>query len=289
MRLPLSTPLTATAFCMALTVFSAPAVAATDPLALPAPSPLARVMQTVGVAEATVEYSSPAARGRAIFGGLLPYGELWRAGANAATKLTLTHDAKVAGKDVPAGTYAVFIIPAKDQWTFILNTNSEQGGTGQYDEKLDQLRVRVKPEKAPKRERMTFIFSDTTDDSTRLDLVWAETRLSVPISFDTAKSSQANIDAFATMASRKLANAARHAADNAKDLDAALRYIDMSLGIEQTWFNTWIKADFLSRQGKFAEAYPLAEKAFEMGEKAGPGFFWRDQVKKALEDWKSKK
>lgn len=289
MRLPIHSTLTATAFCLALTAFSAPALAADDPMALPAPSPLARVMQTVGVAEATVEYSSPAVRARAIFGGLVPYGELWRTGANAATKLTLTHDAKVAGKDVPAGTYAVFIIPAKDQWTFILNKNAEQGGTSGYDEKLDQLRVRIKPEKAPKTERMTFLFSDTTDDSTRLDLVWADTRLSVPITFETAKSAQGNIDAFTTMASRKLANAARHSADNAKDLDAALRYIDMSLGLQTTWFNTWIKADLLSRKGQYAEAYPLAEKAYEMGDKEGPGFFWRDLIKKALADWKGKK
>ncbi|MCB9729560.1 MAG: DUF2911 domain-containing protein [Deltaproteobacteria bacterium] len=277
------------ALCLALSAVTAPALAADDPLPLPALSPLARVMQTVGVSEATVEYSSPAMRGRAIFGGLLPYGELWRTGANSATKLTLSQDAKVAGKDVPAGTYAIFTIPQKDQWTFILNKNPDQGGTGQYDEKLDQLRVKVKPEKAPKRERLTFLFSDTTEDSTRLDLVWGETRVSVPITFDTAKLSQSNIDSFATMASRKLANAARHVADNGKDLDAALQYIDMSLGVQQTWFNTWIKADLLARKGKYAEAYPLAEKAYAMGDKDGPGFFWRDQVKKALEDWKSKK
>lgn len=289
MRLPIHSTLSGAALCLALTAFSAPALAADDPMALPAPSPLARVMQTIGVAEATVEYSSPGVKGRAIFGGLLPYGQLWRAGANSATKLTLTQDAKVAGKDVPAGTYAVFIIPAKDQWTFILNKNADQGGTNDYDEKLDQLRVRIKPDKAPKTERLTFVFSDTTDDSTRLDLLWAETRLSVPIVFETAKSAQSNIDAFTAMASRKLANAARHAADNGKDVDAALRYIDMSLGLQTTWYNTWIKADLLSRKGQYAEAYPLAEKAYELGDKDGAGFFYRDQVKKALADWKGKK
>lgn len=288
MRLPTHSALTGLALCLAFTAFTAPALAADDPMALPAPSPLARVMQTVGVAEATVEYSSPAVRGRTIFGGLLPLGELWRAGANAATKLTLSQDAKVAGKDVSAGTYAVFIIPAKDQWTFILNKNPNQGGTDNYDEKLDQLRVRIKPDKAPKTERLTFVFTDTTDDTTRLDMLWADTRLSVPIAFETAKTAQSNIDAFTALASRKFANAARHAADNGKDVDAALRYIDMSLGLQTTWYNTWIKADLLSRKGRYAEAYPLAEKAYELGDKEGKGFFYRDQVKKALADWKAK-
>ncbi|MGM0574801.1 MAG: DUF2911 domain-containing protein [Myxococcota bacterium] len=272
-----------------LTLAMAGPALAEEGLKLPELSPLARVMQTVGVAEVTVEYSSPGLRDREVFAddGLVPFGKLWRTGANAATKLTLSHDAKIGGKDVPAGTYAIFTIPGEDEWTFIVNENADQGGTRSYDEKLDQARLKVKPQEAPKRERLTFLFSDTTADSTRLDLVWEETRVSVPVEFPTAKYAKSNIGDYATGASRALVDAARYFADH-DDMDAALEYVDASIAVKRTWFNTWIKASFLADTGDYAAAYPLAQKAWEMGEKAEV-FFYRDQVKKALEEWKDKR
>ncbi|MCA9557516.1 MAG: DUF2911 domain-containing protein, partial [Myxococcales bacterium] len=273
------------AFLAATLALALPAAA--QDLKLPAPSPLAQVMQTVGTTSITVTYSSPGKKGRDIFGGLVPFDKLWRTGANAATTIEFTTDVKVGGKPVPAGKYAIFSIPKKDTWTVILNKNPNQGGTNSYDAKLDQARIDVKPESSPARERMTFLFRDTQDGGTTLDLDWAGTRVSLPITVDTDALSKKGIADYQSGSSRGLANAARYMADTAKDLDAALKLIDASLVVEQTWFNTWLKADFLARKGDYKAAYPLAEQAYAMGQKADY-FFWKDQVEKALKDWKGK-
>lgn len=268
----------------ALTCAAAPsAFAAEDPMPLPAPSPLARVFQAVGVSSVQVEYSSPGVKGRTIWGELVPWDKMWRTGANAATKLTLSHDATVAGKAVPAGTYSLHTIPGQKEWTFILNKDAD-AGERTYDKGKDVLRVKLKTETSPARERMTFLFSDTTDTETRLDLDWAGTRLSVPIAFDTAKLAKANVAAFLATASRKLAGAARHQHEKDGDLAAALATIDRSIAVEETWFNVWTKAELLSKKGDKAAAYAHAKKAWDLGQKA-EFFFWKDQVKAALDTW----
>ena len=106
--------------------------ASAQSLEMPALSPSAEVMQTVGVTEITVNYSSPGKRDRTVWGDLVSYGELWRTGANSATTFETSTDITVGGEAVPAGTYALFTIPGEETWTVILNKNADQGGTGQY-------------------------------------------------------------------------------------------------------------------------------------------------------------
>jgi hypothetical protein len=149
------------------------ATAHAQALEVPAPSPKARVEQRVGLTDFSLEYSSPAVKGRKIWGDLVPYDKLWRTGANAATKLTVSRDFTFGGKPVKAGAYALYTIPGKTSWTVILNTNANAGGTNGYDEKNDVARVTVKPTAAPMRERLTFIFSDASDDGVHLDLEWS--------------------------------------------------------------------------------------------------------------------
>jgi hypothetical protein len=252
---------------------------------IPAPSPRATVLQTVGINEVSVEYSSPGMKGRKIFGTLVPFGQLWRFGANAATKLTLTRDATIAGKAVPAGTYALFAIPNAKSWTLIINKNANQGGTNSYDEKLDLLRLEVKPVKAPKRERMTFLFSDTTDDGTRLDMEWDETRVSLPIAVDSKSQTLAGITAHMDSTWRGYANAARYY-DGIGDAAAAIAAVDASLAVKETWFALWVKAQIVAKTDVKA-AYPIAERAYELGNK-DTYFFWKEDVEKALADWKTK-
>ena len=112
---------------------------------LPAPSPTATFSQKVGLTEVSINYSRPSKKGRAVFGDLIPYGKLWRTGANNATKFTFSDDVKIDGKDLPAGTYALFTIPGDNEWTIIFNKNFNQGGTADYKESEDALRVTVKP------------------------------------------------------------------------------------------------------------------------------------------------
>jgi len=100
----------------------------------------------IGSATVTVNYGSPSVRGRSIFGDLVPFGNIWRTGANEATTITFSEDVAVEGEAIPAGTYALFTIPGEEAWTIIFNKEAEQWGAYDYDEAMDALRVEVKPE-----------------------------------------------------------------------------------------------------------------------------------------------
>ena len=268
-----------------VSLLSSPAMSQLD---LPRPSPLAKVSQVVGLTEVSLEYSSPAVKGRKIWGGLVPYDQIWRTGANQATKISFSKDVVFAGKPVPAGTYALFTIPSKGAWTVVLNKKADQGGTGRdYKADLDLLRVQVQTKSAPFRERMTFLFADFTDDQTSLSLEWERLRLSIPIQVHTAEQALANIAASLDGTWRTYAFAARYMLDTKKDTTTGLKYIDQSLALKEDWFNVWIKASLLADKGNYKDAYALAEKAYQLGQKA-EFFFLEADVKKALGDWKKK-
>src|SRR4029453_3969270 len=181
------------ALCTAVIAVGVPAGAQTAP-ELPAPSPPAKVEQQVGLTKFIVAYSSPGVKGRKIWGELVPYAELWRTGANPATTLEASRDFTFGGTKVPAGTYALYTIPGKTTWTVILNKNPNTAGTRGYDQKNDAARITATPAQSPARERMTFLFANTTDDATRLDLEWDTLRVSVPITVDTKVQAMSNID-----------------------------------------------------------------------------------------------
>jgi len=271
---------------LALLMASAPALA---DLPLPQPSPHAMVMQTVGITDISVDYSSPGVKSRHAFAAkdskdvVVPFGRTWRAGANAATKLTLSRDATIAGKLVPAGTYSLFAIPEAKQWTLIINKNKDASEQA-YKQDEDVLRVTVKPEKIAKRERLAYVFSNTTDTGTRLDLEWDETRVSLDIAVDTKSQADAAITKHVDDTWRPLAQAARYAAEQ-KDQARADQLVDASLAVKQTWYNTWIKAGFVASKGDKKTAHDMAQKAYDMG-KDDPGFFAKADVEKALADWK---
>jgi hypothetical protein len=257
-------------------------------LELPRPSPLAKVSQMVGLTEVAVEYSSPAVKGRTIFGGLLPWDQLWRTGANSATKITFSKDVTVAGTAVPAGSYAIFTIPGKQSWTVILNKNTNQGGTGQYKKELDQLRFQAKPEAIPNRERLAFVFNDFNESSASLALEWEKVRVVLPIGVHTDEQALANIKAMTDGSWRPYTSAARYLLEQKKDYDAGLKLVDQSIALHEDWLNVWTKAQLLAAKGNKKEAHALAEKSRSLGEKAGDGFFFADEVKKAIAEWKGK-
>lgn len=253
---------------------------------LPRPSPNATVSQRVGLTDVTVEYSSPGVKDRTIWGELVPFDELWRLGANAATKITFSRDVKVAGQAVPAGSYSLFAIPKKGaDWTLVISTQVGLGGTNGYDQAKDLARVQVKTSAIPKRERMIFTFADSTDDAASLDLEWDTLRVSIPIATDTAAHSAASVATALTDAARTQANAARWMLDQGKDMDRALELSGASVAVDPTWYGVWIHAQILAKKGKKKEALAAAQRAYDLGKKADY-FFWEDQVKKALEDWK---
>jgi len=278
-------------FTMALAgVAASQAPVLAQALEVPAPSVKARVEQRVGVTDFSVDYSSPAVRGRTIWGGLVPYDQLWRTGANASTKLTSSRDFSFGDTKVPAGTYALFTIPGASSWTVILNSNTTLNGTNGYDAKTDVARVTVKPQAAGPRERLTFLFSDTTDDASRLDLEWEKVRISVPIKTDTQAQVRAGIDQSLADAWRPHYTAGRYLLDSGGDLDTALQYLDKSIEIKGTWWNHWYRAQVLAKKGRSADAIAAAGKAQELG-KGDDIFeqFFKADVQKAVDGWKKGK
>lgn len=150
----------------------------------PAASPLGKVYQRVGVTDVEVAYSRPGVKGRSIFAaeGLVPYGKLWRTGANQATKISFSTDVMIGGKTVPAGTYAIFSIPGASEWTVIFNSNPDQGGTGNYEESKDVVRVTAASQELPfSVENFTIGFNNVQSTSAELIIYWDTALVSVPI------------------------------------------------------------------------------------------------------------
>jgi hypothetical protein len=255
-------------------------------LELPRPSPSAKTAVTVGLTDISVEYSSPAVKGRKIWGTLVPFDEVWRTGANSPSKVTFSRDVTIGDKVVPAGSYAIFTIPGKTAWTVIINKNWN-GSALAYKKEADVQRVQVKPVAVPLRERMTFLFSNYDDKSTSLDLEWEKLRVSLPIKAATDEQTAANIKALEENLWRPYTNAARYMLETKKDYDAGLALAEKSIAIKEEWLAVWTKAQLLAAKGKFKDAYPIAEKAQELGKKSEQ-FFFADEVKKALTEWKGK-
>ncbi len=259
--------------------------ASAQSLDLPIASPKAMVMAQVGTTELSVTYYSPGKKGRDIFGDLVPYGEMWRTGANGGTRLSSNTAFKLGDLDVEAGTYMVYTVPAEDEWTVVLNTDLN-GRPWRYDEETEVGRVTVKPMEAPERERLTFVFSDVTDTAASLDLEWAGTRVSMPIEVPTVDEVKESADGYAGGAARKLADAAVFLANNG-ETEQARGLAEKALALEENWYNAFQHAVVLKASGENKDAYKAAQKAQKLGKKA-ENFFWEDRVAAALKDWPKK-
>lgn len=267
-----------------LCLFAVPAFAQ---LKLPSLSPEAKVVQTVGLTTITIDYSSPAVKGRKIWGALVPLDKPWRAGANKATNITFSQPVVIGDKELAAGTYGFFAIPGAASWTLILNKEADLWGSNGYKPENDVVRVTVKPSAIPNRERLSYQVTNFTNDTANIDLEWEKVRATLPVKLKTTEQANANIKAAMDGAWQPMTNAARYALE-AKDYANALVYVDKSIALQETWLNLWVKAQALAATGKKAEALPLAQKAQELGNQKPEGFFYADDVKKALTEWKGK-
>ena len=272
-----------------LAVFALAPCSALAQLQLPRPSPAGKVSQTVGLTEISVEYSSPAVKGRKVWGALVPYAEVWRTGANQTTKITFSKDVTIGSTSVPAGSYAFFAIPTANEWTLILNKDFNQGGSANYKQELDVVRVQVQPKAILQRERLAYVVSDFTDDSASVDLEWEKVRVSLPVKLGTQAQSLANIKAMTEGAWGPYNTAARYMLESTRDFDAGLQLVDKSLAVKEHWYNLWTKAQLLAAKGKYKEAMTYAQKAKQLGEKSPQGFPMADDVNKALKAWKENK
>lgn len=140
-------------------------------------SPSASVSQTIGTTQVTITYGRPGVKGRNVFGGLQPYGEVWRSGADEATTITFSDDVVIEGEPLAAGTYGLFTVPGEKEWVVIFNNVPNQWGAFDYDSSKDALRVTVTPEEAPSMERLMYYFEDLTDDSATAVLHWSTVKI----------------------------------------------------------------------------------------------------------------
>lgn len=147
-------------------------------------SPACTVSQDLGISQIKLSFCRPAVKGRKIWGGLVPYGEAWRTGANAATVITFSHAAKVAGKAVPAGSYSFFALPGEKQWTLILNKKADQWGAFDYKAADDLIRWQVTPRTGPFLEWLDYRIDPTGPGSAEVELAWEHLRVAFPVSFD---------------------------------------------------------------------------------------------------------
>jgi len=235
---------------------------------LPLASPGASVTQAVGVADVTVVYHRPAVNGRTVWGALVPYDQVWRAGANENTLITFGRDVTVQGKPLAAGTYGLHAIPQEGEWTVIFSHDTTAWGSFSYDESRDALRIQVTPEAAPFHERMLFTFDDVTGDAATLTLRWAE--LAVPVRIETDLDGQVlasirdQLKGLAQFNWLGWNQAAGWALGQEVALDEALGWADRSIQNERRFENLSTKAQILAKLDRASEAEQVMDEAIEI-------------------------
>ncbi len=274
-----------------LVVLSGALALAQQAVRLPRPSQKASVMQTVGVTDVTITYSRPGVKGRTIWGDppagasgtatlddararpkdapIVPFGHVWRTGANEATTFAVTDDVLVNGQKLAAGTYSLHTIPGKDEWTIIFNSDAGQWGSFTYDEKKDVLRVKAKPQPAAdNQEWLNFGIPEVTPSTAKIVLRWE--KIVVPFTVEVP-----NVEAL--MRARADAAIAANPTDwriplqvggvyaGESKWDEAMKWVDQSIKVKETFQNLASKANMLYNAGRKEEAIAIAEKAVERG------------------------
>ncbi len=267
---------------------------AQQPMRLPQASPGAVVKQTIGLNDVTITYSRPGVKGRKIWGGLVPYGTVWRTGANSATTIQFTEDVLVEGQPVPAGTYSLHTIPGEKEWTLILNKDANQWGSYSYDPAKDALRVKVTPVAGGPEEWMQFRFEDPTVNSARAVLVWEN--LQVP--FTVKNQTDTNVRAVAmlreSVAKAKPGDwqtyyrAGNYLTQNRLYLDDAGAWLDKAIAISPTPQTHYAKARFLDAQGKTAEAIAELDRALAAATPTTPAALV-EEIRNVKKTWSEKK
>jgi len=243
----------------------------------------AKVSQIIGLSEVSISYHRPGVKGREIWGNVLKYDEVWRAGANEPTLFTFSDDVTIEGKKLGAGTYRFVVIPSKTgNWSLIFNSETKNWGTV-YEPNYDTLKIMVKPEEAPLEEWMSFSFTDLSPTSARVVLAWEKIRLSFKVGFNVLAKIQASVGTW-----QVLNGAARFALDNKMFLEEGLGWAERSIMTEKNERNLQTKAELLAQLGKVNDAIPIAEEAVRIAKAKDPKAN-TSGLEKMITDWKSKK
>ena len=240
----------------------------------PQPSPLGEVEQKIGLTDIEIEYSRPGKKDREIFGKLVPYGKIWRTGANASTKIEISDDIKINGKELKKGKYALYTIPGESEWTIIFHKNLSYWGVGDYKEEEDALRITAKSTKLGVTvETLTFAFSNFTTTGGKLMLMWDNTMVAMDIETNAMEQVEAQIKKVLVdgPGAGAYAAGADFYLEKGENLEQALTWINK--GIEKRPKAFWYihkKAQILAKMGKKKEAIAAANKSIEIA-KANEG------------------
>jgi hypothetical protein len=237
-------------------------------LNLPRLSQRATVIQRIGLTDVTIVYHAPLANSRELFGKTVPYGQVWRAGANENTTINFTDDVSVEGHPLPAGTYGLHTLPTADKWTIIFSKNSTSWGSFSYDEKEDALRVDVKPATSgDNRDSLAYTFDDIKADSADATLRWGKVAVPFKISVDVKaiadraiKQQLRNTGGFTWAGYDEAAN---WNLDENYNLDEAIKWEDLSIQNEERFENLETKSRILAAQGKKEESAKLLNQALD--------------------------
>jgi Protein of unknown function (DUF2911) len=255
-------------------------------------SPAASVKQTLGVTDIVVTYSRPGVKGRVIWGKLVPYNEVWRAGANEATTVSFSDDVTINGNKLAAGTYGFFILPTEKDWTFVFNSEPKQWGAFKYDKSKDVLRVTTTPEAIPDQEWMEYRIDPVKSNEGSFSLSWDKLRGSVTVGVDTTPSflwEKVKGQVAGSPDDAAILNqAARYAINSKQHFDEAMTWAQKSVSIKKTYANLRLVAELNAQMGKTEDAIKVGKEAVKVGKEQDPKLN-TTQFEKMIGDWKARK
>ncbi|MEP6645702.1 MAG: DUF2911 domain-containing protein [Saprospiraceae bacterium] len=266
-------------------------------IVLPRVSPKASVSYTIGLTNVDVHYGAPAVKDRVIWGGLVPYNKVWRAGANEATTIEFSTDVNIEGQNLKAGKYSLFFIPSETEWTVIFNKTSDQWGAYDYKEADDVLRFTVQPKmNEGMQERLTYTINDMKSDMGYVKLAWEKMRLYMRFKTDVMEQSLTNImNALDAAPEDKkwqvYAKGAQFMLDADGNIDQALDWVKKSTERESHSWNWYVRAKVEARKGDLTSAVASGTKASEIGLADEKDTYYeenKDEIKSSIQSWAAK-
>lgn len=268
-----------------MTALIATTAMAQQQMRTPRPSPKATLTQAVGITDITINYSRPGVKGRSIWGALVPYGQVWRTGANEATTIQFSDDVTINGQALKKGSYSLHTIPGQNEWTIIFNSVADQWGSYSHDPSKDALRVTAKPERGEFAEWLTFDIPKMTTDEATVRIRWENVAVPFTVNTDSTKRTLAQFRNAMKPSWQTSYSAANFAFENsAATPDEINTWLDQSLAVNQNIANLWLKARVQQKAGNVAEARKTAELAISKATDAQKDF--ANEIRRQVSGWK---
>jgi tetratricopeptide (TPR) repeat protein len=249
-----------------------PVAAQGPPLTLPQPSPAATITQQIGVTDITIAYHRPAVNKREVWGKLVPYDQVWRAGANENTTITFSSDVTVGGQKIAAGSYGLHMIPSAKDWTVILSRESHAWGSFFYDQKDDAARITVTPRASEHVERLAYTFDDPSDQAVTATLRWEKLAVPVTIEVETpavvASSLRTQLKGLQGFFWQPFAQAATYCANHGVNLEEAQAWADRAVKLNENFTTLRAQALVAEKRGDSARAQQLRDKSLTLATEA---------------------